>query len=313
MGEAEGGRAIRRLAAIMAMDVVGYSQLMGRDEEGTLARLKAVRRDLIDRKIREHHGRVFKTTGDGALADFDSVVDAVRCAVEIQRALAAREEEPEGARLRFRIGINVGDVIMDGDDVFGDGVNIAARLEALAPPGGICVSQVVRDQVENKLNFGFADLGDQEVKNIAQLVRVFEVRLDGGTMTVPAPSRPTRLRRGGMNAALLAAAAAALTVVVAATLLWPRSDPQEIALWESVRDSENPLELRAYLDRYPKGAFAEPARSRLERLAPAWIARAVSEGREAESRRDFKTAHARYRAAADLGEPAALHSICYLT
>jgi len=153
----------------------------------------------------------------------------------------------------------------------------------------------------------------QFVTNATGATLMAWVRLDGGTMTVPARPRPIRLGRRGMNAALLAAAAAALTVVVAAMLLWPRSDPQEIALWESVRDSENPLELRAYLDHYPKGAFAEPARSRFERVAPAWIARAVSEGREAEARRDFKTAHARYRVAADLGEPAALHSICYFT
>src|SRR5271169_1071081 len=142
----------RRLAAILAADVAGYSRLMGADEEGTLERLKAHRRELVDPKVGEHRGRIVKTTGDGMLVEFPSVVDAVRCAIEVQRAMIDRNAEtPEDQRIIFRIGVNLGDVIIDGDDIFGDGVNIAARLEALAEPGGICISRVVRDQFRDKL------------------------------------------------------------------------------------------------------------------------------------------------------------------
>src|SRR3954470_23775196 len=135
-------RVERRLAAVLAADVAGYSRLMGADEEGTLNRLKAHRRQLVDPKIKEHHGRIVKTTGDGMLVEFSSVVDAVRCAVEIQRAMVDRNAETaEDKRIIFRIGVNLGDVIIDGDDIYGDGVNIAARLEALAEPGGVCISR----------------------------------------------------------------------------------------------------------------------------------------------------------------------------
>jgi class 3 adenylate cyclase len=151
--------SVRRLAAILAADVAGYSRLMGADEEGTHARLKAHIRELVEPKIVEHRGRIVKNTGDGLLAEFGSVVDAVRCAVEMQRGMAYREPEvPDERRIRFRIGINLGDVIADGDDIFGDGVNVAARLEALAEPGGICVSRVVRDQVRDRLEYTFEDL-----------------------------------------------------------------------------------------------------------------------------------------------------------
>jgi hypothetical protein len=160
----------RRLAAILAADVAGYSRLMGADEEGTLARLKAHRRDLVDPKIRDHHGRIVKTTGDGVLVEFPSVVDAVRCAAEVQRAMIDREAGmPEDRRIRFRVGINLGDVIVEDDDIFGDGVNIAARLEALSDPGGLCISRMVRDQIRDKLAYTFEDLGEQSVKNIARL------------------------------------------------------------------------------------------------------------------------------------------------
>ena len=153
----------RRLAAILAADVAGYSRLMGADEEGTHERLKAHRRELIDPKIGEHHGRIVKTTGDGLLVEFASVVDAVRCAVEMQRGMIDREPDmPDERRIRFRIGINLGDVIAEGDDIFGDGVNIAARLEALAEPGGICISGTVRDQIRDKLPYPFEDHGRAE-------------------------------------------------------------------------------------------------------------------------------------------------------
>ncbi len=168
---------VRRLTAILAADVAGYSRLMGVDEEGTHERLKAHLRDLVDPKISEHRGRVVKNTGDGFLAEFASVVDAVRCGVEVQRGMIDREPEvPEERRIRFRIGVNLGDVIAEEDDIFGDGVNVAARLEALAEPGGICVSRVVRDQVRDKLDYTFEDLGEQQVKNIARPVRAFALR-----------------------------------------------------------------------------------------------------------------------------------------
>jgi len=176
-------RIDRRLAAIFAGDIAGYSRLMGADEEGTLRQLKAHRKELVDPKITEHRGRIVKTTGDGMLVEFVSVVDAVRCAVDIQRGMAERNADvPADKRIQFRIGINVGDIIIDGDDIFGDGVNVAARLETLADPGGIMVSSIVHDQVRDKLSFGFEDMGEQMVKNIARPIGVHRVSL---TESVP--------------------------------------------------------------------------------------------------------------------------------
>src|SRR6266446_10023485 len=170
-------RVERRLTAILAADVAGYSRLMGVDEEGTLAALKMLRREVADPRIKEHRGRIVHTTGDGLLGEFASVVDAVRCAVEVQREMAARNAHvPAEQRIDFRIGVNLGDIIIDEDDIFGDGENVAARLEALAEPGGICVSRVVRDQVRDKLDFIFDDKGEQQVKNIARPVRVYLIR-----------------------------------------------------------------------------------------------------------------------------------------
>jgi TolB-like protein/thioredoxin-like negative regulator of GroEL len=171
-----GARVERKLAAILAVDVAGYSRLMGEDEEGTLAALRAIRRELGDPKIKEHRGRIVKTTGDGLLVEFASVVDAVRCAVETQREMAMRNAGiPPERRIEFRMGINLGDIIVEDGDIFGDGVNVAARLEALAQPGGICISRVVRDQVRDKLDFTFADMGEQQVKNIARPVRAHRI------------------------------------------------------------------------------------------------------------------------------------------
>ena len=159
----------RHLAAILAADVAGYSRLMGADEEGTLAALKQLRHELLDPKIEKHRGRIVKTTGDGLLVEFASVVDAVRCAVDVQREMAEHNVGMHaGRRIEFRIGINVGDIIIDDDDIFGDGVNVAARLEALAEPGGICVSRAVHDQVRDKLDFAFEDRGMQQLKNISR-------------------------------------------------------------------------------------------------------------------------------------------------
>src|SRR5262250_969650 len=168
----------RRLAAILAADVAGYSLLMGADEEGTHERLKAHLRELLYPKIAEHRGRIVKNTGDGFLAEFASVVDAVRCAVEVQRGMAERNGSvPPENRIEFRIGINLGDVIVEEHDIFGDGVNVAARLEGLAEPGGICITRVVRDQVRDKFDYTFEDLGEQQVKNIARPVRAYRIGL----------------------------------------------------------------------------------------------------------------------------------------
>jgi TolB-like protein/class 3 adenylate cyclase len=180
--------ATRRLAAILAADVAGYSRLMGADEEGTLERLKALRRELLDPTIAEHHGRIVKTTGDGLLVEFASVVDAVRCAVAVQQAVPERNTGVAADnRIELRTGINLGDVIVEGDDLYGDGVNIAARIEALADAGGVFVSNTVHDHVRDRLPFVFEDLGEQQVKNIARPVRVYRVR---ATLTHPAASAP---------------------------------------------------------------------------------------------------------------------------
>jgi len=172
-------RVDRRLAAILAADVAGYSRLMGADEEGILRQLKGHRKELIDPKITEHRGRVVKTTGDGMLVEFVSVVDAVRCAVEVQRGMSERNAEVSAeSRIQFRIGINVGDIISDNNDIYGDGVNVAARLEALAEPGGIFVSRNVFDQVRDKLSFSFEDMGEQTVKNIARPISIHRICID---------------------------------------------------------------------------------------------------------------------------------------
>ena len=177
----------RRLAAVLAADMVGFSRLMEVDETGTLARLKTHRIELIDPAIARNHGRIIKTTGDGMLVEFHSIVDAVLCAAEIQRRMARRNADVPPARwMQFRIGVNLGDVIVENEDIFGDGVNIAARLETLAEPGGICVSGAVRDQVGQRLeDLEFEDLGDQSVKNIARSIRVFRVRLASTTRDPP--------------------------------------------------------------------------------------------------------------------------------
>ena len=192
----------RRLAAILAADVVGYSRLMAADEKGTHARLKALRKDFIEPKIAEHHGRVAKLMGDGVLVEFASVVDAVECAVAIQEGVAERQAElPEDRRIAFRIGINIGDVIIEGDDIYGDGVNVAARLEALAEPGEICVARNVYNQVKSKVAFGFEPMGEHRVKNIPEPVTVYRV------ITEPGPvAKVLGLKRAGTRRWRLAGA-----------------------------------------------------------------------------------------------------------
>jgi adenylate cyclase len=178
----------RKLAAILAADVAGYSRLMGIDEEGTLARLKVLRSELIEPKIAEHRGRVVKTTGDGILTEFPSVVDAVRCAMEVQRAMAERNATlADEKRIEFRVGINLGDIITEGGDIHGDGVNIAARLEGIADPGGICISESSYQQVRDKLAIAFESLGEQRLKNIARPVRAYRVPGSGASPRVGPP------------------------------------------------------------------------------------------------------------------------------
>src|SRR5271169_792321 len=196
-------RVERRLAAILAADIAGYSRLIGADEEGTLARLRAHRRELIDLKIAEHRGRLVKTTGDGLLVEFASIVDALRCATEVQAAMTERNAAvPADSRIEFRVGINVGDIVVEDGDIFGDGVNVAARLEGLADPGGICVSARVQEDAAGRLDLTFEDLGEQRLKNIARSVRVYRVRLTeaentpesvpiDATRLLPLPDKPS--------------------------------------------------------------------------------------------------------------------------
>jgi TolB-like protein/Flp pilus assembly protein TadD len=192
----EGERVQRRLAAILAADVVGYSHLTGADEEGTIARLRALRSELIDPTIAAHGGRIVKTTGDGILIEFASVVDAVRCAVKVQRGMTTRNTDvPAHQRIEFRIGVHIGDVVVDGDDLLGDGVNVAARLEGLADTGGICLSRAAHEQLHGKLDLATEDLGEQRLKNVAQPVRAFRVLIDKGSQrsasTLPLPDKPS--------------------------------------------------------------------------------------------------------------------------
>jgi adenylate cyclase len=214
---------VRRLTAILAADVAGYSRLMGADEEGTHERLKAHLGQLVNPKISQHRGRTVKNTGDGMLAEFGSVVDAVRCAVEVQRGMADRNAgaSPE-KQIKFRVGVNLGDVIAEGEDIYGDGVNVAARLEGLAEPGGICISRVVRDQIRDKLPYPFEDRGEQSVKNIARPVRVFALRSES-IAELPMADAPTvlpRPRRVGV-VPVVSASVAALVIAVIAWWVWP--------------------------------------------------------------------------------------------
>jgi TolB-like protein/class 3 adenylate cyclase len=223
--------SIRRLAAILAADVAGYSRLMGQDEEGTHERLQAHLRELVNPKIAEHRGRTVKNTGDGLLAEFSSVVNAVRCAVEVQRGMADRNAKTaEDKRITFRIGINLGDVIAEPDDIYGDGVNVAARLEALAEPGGICISRVVRDQIRDKLPYPFEDKGEQSVKNIARSVRVFALRPEA-VAELPATSVSALAPRRPRIAPVTMATTAMMALVTAAVAWW---------VWPVTRSSQSP-------------------------------------------------------------------------
>jgi adenylate cyclase len=248
----------RKLVAILAADVASYSRLMEIDEEGTLATLSTFRL-VTDRLIARHEGRICGTAGDSILAAFGSALAAVQCAVEIQNELAHENNDLEkDRRMQFRIGINVGDVMLKDGDIFGDGVNIAARLEGLADPGGICISRGIHDHVMKKLPFGFEDLGEQSVKNIAQPVRVYRLILDGRASDPP-------LSQSGTPAPEPETDVSSLSQVVAVA---PTVDPQavEIEFWDSIKGSILASEYEAYLEQYPEGGFVALARVRLDAI-----------------------------------------------
>ena len=193
--------AERRLAAILSADAVGYTRLMSEDEAGTIRTLTTYR-EAIQSLVEQHHGRVVDAPGDNILAEFPNALDAVQCAVEIQRVLQVRNQSlPEQRRMLFRIGVHLGDVAVDGERIYGDGVNIAARLEGLADPGGICISATVHDQVENRLALSYEDLGEQSIKNIARPVRVFRVQMEAET--APTETPPRLLQRAAVAAAVM--------------------------------------------------------------------------------------------------------------
>jgi adenylate cyclase len=238
----------RKLVAILAADVVGYSRLMHDDEERTLATLSA-HRAVIDELIASGRGEIAGTAGDSVLAEFPSIVDAVRCAVAIQQALAkANKPLPAESRMLFRVGINVGDVMVKDGDIFGDGVNVAARLEGIAEPGGICVTRGVRDHLRDRMEYKFEDLGEHSVKNIARPVRVFRVSFDPEGTTELTPSDPTVLKAEAPSTNGNDGSAA---------------DPLELAFWQSVEASDDPKEYHAYLEQFPEGAFVALAKARL--------------------------------------------------
>ena len=219
-------RAERQLAAVVAADIAGYSRLMGADEEGTLAQLKACRRDLIDPGIARHRGRIVKTTGDGLLIECSSPVEAVRWAVEMQHGMIERNAEiADDRRILFRVGINLGDVIVDDKDLYGDAVNIAARLEALAEPGGICISQTMREQIRDRLDLPFVDGGEQSVKNIVRPIRVYALSADAVAVLpkaeVPAASRSAGRHYSRRNIAAVALAGTLMIIAGGLWWLWP--------------------------------------------------------------------------------------------
>jgi class 3 adenylate cyclase len=247
----------RRLAAILAADVEGYSCLMHGDEEATMATLSA-RRGVVDELIAGHRGRIANTAGDSVLAEFASVLDAVRCAIEIQAALReANESEPEGRRMRFRIGVNVGDVMVKDDDIFGDGVNVAARLEGLVKGGEICVSRGVHDHLRHRNGMAFEDLGEKLVKNIAHPIRAFRLRIgeDISEQEAPIPEA-------------MAIASDLPSAPPVSELSADNEVALELALWDSVKDG-SPAELESYLEQYPEGTFASLARTRRDAAAPS--------------------------------------------
>lgn len=228
------GRIERRLVAILAADVAGYSRLTGLDEEGTHAQLQDHLHSLVDPKIAQHRGRIVKNTGDGLLAEFGSVVDAVRCAVEVQRGMAERNAAiPKDKRIEFRMGINVGDIIIDHGDIFGDGVNVAARLENIAEAGGICVSGATYEQVRDKVPFAFTDRGEQRVKNITHPVHVYSLEHADEARRAPAREGITRLPERGLSRfrTQIRYAASGLAAAALAVAIWFVNDTVRNPRW----------------------------------------------------------------------------------
>jgi class 3 adenylate cyclase len=238
----------RKLVAILAADVEGYSRLMHEDESRTLSTLSS-HRAAIDELVEKFRGRISGTAGDSVLAEFGSVVDAVHCAVAVQQSLqranAGLERE---ARMDFRIGINVGDVMIKDGDLFGDGVNVASRLQALATAGGICVTRGVRDQVRDKVEYGFEDMGEQKVKNIRRPIRFFRLKFD--------PNGETPIEDAGPTS----------DIPETEAKLDPVEVDIELTFWNSVKDSDDPAMFEAYLDKYPGGEFQSLAEIRLNQL-----------------------------------------------
>lgn len=296
----------RRLAAILAADATNYSGLVAQDEESALRAL-ALHRTAIDDAIAAHSGRIFATAGDSVLAEFQSPVQAVRSAIEMQRALG---EVNKGLRapMRFRLGVNVGDVVVDGSNILGNGVNVAVRLENLAPPGGICVSANVRDHVLGKVDCRFRDLGTQFLKNIPRPVRAYQV-IDSAdeqeTLTRSLRSFSRQVAAGALAVTLLVAVAGWYMLSrpadgqsPAAPVLAQREAPdpkrEELLYWESIKHSSEPAELRNYLARYPQGAFVELARTRLEGIV---IGQAQAEEEKAAAARRAEAERVRQEAA----------------
>jgi adenylate cyclase len=268
----------RKLVAILAGDFEGFSRHMERDEAGTLAVLSSHRR-TIDAAISQFGGRITGTAGDSVLAEFESVVSAINCAVQIQQALAEENSHLDlERRLFLRIGINVGDVMVKDGDIFGDGVNIAARLEALADPGGICVSRGVRDHLRKHRIVAFDDLGEQKVKNIAEPVRAFRVRIGAAPPNEEGDSESDDLPSETLAETGLESMPSPVAGQVTGSA---RPDEEavavEIAFWEAAKDSTNPAELHAYLQRYPEGEFVALAKARLQSLREIATESAIAE------------------------------------
>ncbi|MGF7161586.1 class 3 adenylate cyclase [Rhodoligotrophos appendicifer] len=245
----EAPRLERKLVAILAADIEGYSRYMSQDEVSTLEVLSS-HQAIVDELVVSHNGRITGTAGDSFLAEFTSIIDALDCAIKIQGTIEDRlATEPSHRQLRYRIGLNVGDVMVKNGDIFGDGVNVAARLETLAQPGGICVSRGVRDHVRHNAQFSFDDLGEQKVKNIEQPIRAFRVLLDDADRDAPVTGATTEIRL-----AQDAAEGHGRTANDAAF---------EISFWDSIKESTDPSEFEAYLEKYPEGEFSALAKSRL--------------------------------------------------
>ena len=265
----------RKLVAVFAADVEGYSALMGVDEEGTLATLSA-HRAITDALIVQHGGRICGTAGDSVLAEFGSVFAAVECAVEIQHDIAqANETLAEDRRMWFRIGINVGDVMLKDGDIFGDGVNIAARIEGLAEPGGICISRGVHDHVRRRLRYGFEDLGERSVKNIAQAIRVFRLIPNATNLESTSDREASRMPNGVVDDVPSLA-----ELPPAPEIREPLS--VELVFWESIKDSTRIADYEAYLKQYSEGKFVDLARTRLEEFASTGGGKRDRQDREVE-------------------------------